>query len=95
MTYNVKKVEKIIPENITTPTVNLLASPGPDPIIRGTTPAIVDNEVIRIGLSLIFAASKIAFSISLPSALNWFANSTIRIPFLAARPIKMIRPIWL
>ena len=40
MTYNVKNVEKIILENITTPTVNLLASPGPDPIIRGTTPAI-------------------------------------------------------
>ena len=63
----VKNVEKIMPEKITTPTVKRLASPGPDPIIKGVTPAIVDNEVIKIGLNLIFAASRIAFSISFPS----------------------------
>ena len=49
-----------MPPNIVIPTVNLLAAPGPDPIINGSTPNIVERLVIRIGLSLIFAASKIA-----------------------------------
>ena len=30
-----------------------------------------------------------------PSSRNWLANSTIRMPFFAAIPIRMIRPIWL
>ncbi len=45
---------------ITIPIVNLLASPGPLPIIKGKTPTIVDIDVIRMGLNLIFEASKTA-----------------------------------
>ena len=63
MTYSVKNVEKIIPPKIVIPTVNLLAAPGPDPIISGKTPKIVDKLVIRIGLNLIEADSIIEFSI--------------------------------
>ena len=61
--FRVKKVEKIIPEKITTPIVNRLASPGPDPMINGTTPTIVDKDVIRIGLKRSLHALITAFSI--------------------------------
>ena len=52
-----KKVENSIPPNIVIPTVNLLAAPGPVPIISGRTPNTVDRLVIKIGLNLIVAAS--------------------------------------
>ena len=91
MTQSVKKVENNIPPKIVIPTVSLLAAPGPVPIIRGNTPIIVDRLVIRIGLNLIAAASNTATSMFLPSFRNWFANSTIKIPFFAERPIKIIK----
>ena len=63
ITYKVKKVENIIPPNIVIPTVNLLAAPGPEPIISGSTPKIVDKLVMRIDGNLILANSTIAISI--------------------------------
>ena len=56
---------------------------------------IVDKLVISIGLNLMAAASNTATSKFLPSFLNWFANSTIRIPFFAVSPMSIIRAIWL
>ena len=52
------------------PTVSLLAAPGPEPIINGITPKMVERLVIRIGLSLIVEASTIASSNFFPSFLN-------------------------
>ncbi len=40
-------------------------------------------------------ASITASRIDRPSSRSWLANSTIRMPFLAAMPIRMISPIWL
>ena len=60
ITYKVKKVEKIIPEEITTPLVSLLASPGPEPKISGSTPTMVEREVIKIGLNLTLQELRIA-----------------------------------
>ena len=62
-----KKVENNIPPNIVIPTVSLLAAPGPEPSIRGNTPIIVERLVIKIGLNLIEAASKIDVSKFFPS----------------------------
>ena len=95
ITYRVKKVENNIPPKIVIPTVNLLAAPGPDPIIRGKTPKIVERLVINMGLNLIVEASIIDVWIFFPSLRSWFANSTIKIPFLADKPIKIIKAIWL
>ena len=43
----------------------------------------------------LIAACLIAATISSPSSRSWLANSTIKIPFFAARPTSMITPIWL
>ena len=75
------------------PTVSLLAAPGPDPIINGITPIMVDKLVISIGLNLIAAASNTATSMCVPSVRNWLTNSTIKIPFFAERPIKIMKAI--
>ena len=52
------------------PTVNRLAAPGPVPRISGKTPIIVEILVIRIGLSLIAAASNTATSKFFPPSLT-------------------------
>ena len=70
ITYKVKNVENNIPPNIVIPTVNLLAAPGPDPRIKGSTPIIVERLVIKIGRNLIDAASIIDCSKFFPSFLN-------------------------
>ena len=93
ITKRVKKVENNIPPNIVIPTVSLLAAPGPVPNINGKTPNIVDKLVINIGLNLITEALIIASSIFFPSFLNWFANSTMRIPFFAESPISIINAL--
>ena len=55
VTYNVKKVEIIIPPRIVPPTANQDPSPAPGPmfpITSGSMAIIVLNEVIIIGLIL-------------------------------------------
>ena len=79
-----------MPANIVIPTDSLLASPGPLLIINGRTPKIVEVDVINIGLSLMLADSITAVFMFFPSVLNWFANSTINIPFFVANPIRII-----
>ncbi|MCY1453638.1 hypothetical protein D9M71_706450 [compost metagenome] len=51
------------------------------------------REVIRIGRKRNFAAATAASTKLIPSSLSIFANSTIKIAFLADRPIMVIRPI--
>ncbi len=41
------------------------------------------------------ADSMIACWMLRPSSRSWLANSTIRMPFFAARPTSMTMPIWL
>ena len=52
------------------------------------------SEVIRIGLKRSRAAVSEACSTLMPCACRSLANSTIRMAFLADRPITVIRPIW-
>ena len=92
---NVSNIEKKIPEIKTIPIVNLDSNPAPEPITSGITPTIVEIPVITIGLNL-FLHAKISDSKDFfPRDFNCLANSTIKIPFLAAIPIKIINPIWL
>ena len=61
----------------------------------GNAPNIIANEVINIGLNLCSAAAIAASTTVSPFDFKSLANSTIRIPFLVIRPIKVIIPIWL
>lgn len=51
--------------------------------------------VIRIGRKRWQEAWIMARSKSTPLSRNWLANSTIKIPFFAAKPTSIIIPIWL
>ena len=71
-------------------------APAPAPLasISGTTPRMNAKAVIKMGRNRSRADSSAASSMDMPSSCLALANSTIRIAFLAARPISMMRPIW-
>ena len=83
-----------MPPNTAVPTDCFDAAPAPEAIISGTTPRMNANDVIRIGRSRSRAASSAASKIGMPFSRFSFANSTIRIAFLAESPISVTRPIW-
>ena len=74
--------------------LTLLAAPAPRATTRGKNPAREATAVKSIGRSLNAAASRIAALTDLPSCKRWFANSTIKIPFFAARLINTKTPTW-
>ena len=86
---------KIAPKKMVTPMVLRLSPPAPPQTISGIAPAAAEIEVMMIGRSLREALSITASRIDRPSSRSWLANSTIRMPFLAAMPTRMISPIWL
>jgi len=69
-------------------------APAPEASISGTTPRMKAKAVIRIGRKRRRADSSAASSIPMPPSCLAFANSTIKIAFLAASPISMMLPIW-
>ena len=72
VTYNVKKVEIIIPPKMVAPTAYLDPSPAPGPIFpitKGIIAIIVLNDVIMIGLNLTSQASLTAVSMLFPVVL--------------------------
>ena len=88
-------IEKIIPVTNTIPIVSLDSYPAPDPTRSGAIPMTVEKPVIIIGLNLILQASIMELYELFPFIFICLANSTIKIPFLAEIPIKIISPIWL
>ena len=86
-------VAAIIPPRTDHPIVCRATAPAPVANTRGDTPKMKANDVIKIGRSRNRTASIVAARISIPRSTRSFANSTIRIEFLAARPISVIRPI--
>ena len=50
--------------------------------------------VIRIGRNRERAESAAASRAVAPSSMRWLAMSTIRMPFLAAKPISITSPTW-
>ncbi len=82
-----------IPENTTMPITLRASAPAPDAVSNGTTPRMKAKAVIRIGRSRSLAAPSAASYRLLPCSCSTLANSTMRIAFLAARPMSMMRPI--
>ena len=68
-------------------------APAPVALQSGTQPKINAKEVIRMGRRRSLAPSRAASAYDLPFSNSALANSTIKMAFLAASPISMIRPI--
>ena len=47
-----------------------------------------------MGLKRDSAAPVAASMAERPASIRWLAKSTIRMPFLAAKPIKVTKPTW-
>ena len=69
-------------------------APAPVAVHKGTQPRMNANAVIKIGRNLTFAPDRAASINVLPFSCSTLANSTIRMAFLADRPMSMTRPIW-
>src|SRR5437016_1873086 len=82
-----------IPKNTAEPMTFWAPAPAPLARINGTTPRMNAKAVMRIGRNRRRADSRAASSIDLPSSCLAFANSTMRMAFLAASPISMMLPI--
>ena len=63
--------------------------------VKFATDKPVDTLVIKIGRRRWMDASRMAVILSIPISCFWLANSTIKIPFFATKPISMMIPIWL
>ena len=74
------------------PSVWRSSAPAPTAQTSGVTPRMKAIEVIRIGRSRRCAASTAAAKRSRPASSSCLANSTIRMAFLAARPISTMKP---
>ena len=68
-------------------------APAPVDSTSGSTPRMKANAVMRIGRRRRRAPASAASTSDAPRSCSTLANSTMRIAFLAARPITMTRPI--
>ena len=93
--YNVRKVAMVMPPTTGIPMAIRPLAPSPMTKQSGRMPRMVERAVIRIGRKRWAEASTMASDLLRPLSLRWLANSTIRIPFLATRPISMISAISL
>ncbi len=89
-----KKVTPSMPLKTVTPSGTRISAPAPLATARGTTPRIKAKAVMRIGRKRVRDASTMASTRLMPESSSCLANSTTRIAFLAARPIKTTNPIW-
>ena len=81
------------PVAITSPMCERLIAPGPLAISSGTMATIIATVVIKMGRSRVAAPATTASIFDRPcSRCSWLENSTIRMPFLAIRPISVIKP---
>ena len=69
-----------------------LEAPAPEASASGTTPRMKASEVMTMGRKRSRAACSAACARLCPCACRSLANSTIRMAFLAARPMMVIRP---
>ncbi len=83
-----------MPLMTTVPRIRRDAAPAPLANHSGRQPKMKANDVIRIGRSRTLAPCSAASASDAPCSRRALANSTIRIAFLAARPISMTTPIW-
>ena len=66
---------------------------APAAVTSGNSPRTKAIEVIITARNRVFAPSRAASAIGRPASRCSLANSTIRMPFLAARAISTTRPI--
>jgi len=83
-----------IPPMTVVPMICRATEPAPVAKNKGTHPRMKAKEVIKIGRSLSLAPASAASMRGLPFSYSALANSTIRMAFLAARPINITSPIW-
>ena len=83
-----------MPPNTGVPTARRLAAPAPAAITSGTRPRMKAKLVIITGRKRSRAPSIAASVIDRPRSRCSLANSTIRMPFLAASAISTTMPIW-
>jgi len=89
-----KRVAMNIPMQTVTPMTFRASAMAPEANIRGATPRIKANAVMRMGRRRSLAASIAASTAPMPDSRCDLANSTMRMAFLAARPMSVIMPIW-
>ena len=87
------KVAASMPPMTVVPKTRRETAPDPVAIASGTVPRINAKAVIRIGRKRSFAPASVASKSGLPFSYSSFANSTMRMAFLAARPISITKPI--
>ena len=93
MRNTARQVAASMPATTTVPRICREAAPAPWAIQSGTQPRMKANEVIRIGRRRSRAPSSAASARLRPFSDSALANSTIRMAFLAARPISTTSPI--
>ena len=90
-----RNVATSMPQKTAVPMTFCAPAPAPLASMSGTTPRMKANAVIRMGRKRRRAASSAASCADLPSfSCLTFATSTMRIAFLAARPMSMTSPTW-
>ena len=94
MKARLRNVDAIMPPATAVPTECRASWPAPLANTSGMTPRMKASDVIRIGRSRMRAASTAASAIVIPRWRSCSANSTIRMPFFADRPISITSPIW-
>ena len=82
-----------IPPNTVNPMVRRATAPAPVANTNGNTPNINASEVMMMGRKRRLTASRVDLMRSSPLSTRTLANSTIRMAFLAAKPISVIKPI--
>ena len=82
-----------IPPTVPTPMEMLPLAPTPVANIIGNIPKIIVKDVIKMALSLAFAADIAAIGIDIPSALLADAYSVIKMAVFANNPISIRSPI--
>ena len=82
-----------IPPMTSVPIICRAMAPEPLASASGTLPKINAKDVISIGRSRSLAPDSAASSSASPFSCSFFANSTMSMAFLAARPINTMSPI--
>ena len=81
-----------MPVAMTKPILNRETAPAPVANIKGKTPNTIAAVVIKMGLKRMLAADSIASRLDRPYFCLLLANSTMRMPCLLIKPIKVTKP---
>jgi hypothetical protein len=83
-----------MPTITTVPRMRRDTAPEPVAVHSGTQPRMKAKLVMRMGRRRSLAPSRAASTRPRPFSSSSLANSTMRMAFLAERPMSITRPIW-